>query len=556
MATVFFVLSWILPNHYPPWVNFHSEFLAFLGLGMLAFTALKNSQTFVAVPKVAVAILVLAALPWLQYIAGLVFYAGDAFVSSFYSAGLAVAVAVGYALSLQPNRITEKAWLLPAYVLSTAAVVSSVIAVLQWLSLTDQINTFVAVTDIGDRAMANLGQPNQLGSLLLMGMVGLVLLFEFFKISGGTLCLATSLLTWSLVLTGSRTAMLSAAVIVLFLAFKTIECRKAGTLLRLTLTYLLLWSATYALAIFALPFINDGLLLSSGRDIKLMNANGRVAIWLQTLYAIAESPWLGYGWNQTPVAQAAGVLHHPGELTFTNAHNIVLDVLAWVGLPLGLVITLAFLYWLVTRLTEVRNTGAVYAAAMLLIIIVHSMLEFPFAYAYFLLMAGLLMGVIEAAHPTATATRISKRLPIVVLAVLAMVGCYSAYEYVLIEEDYRVARFENLRVGQTEEGYVRPNILIHTQLGDLLTALRQPAVREMEPIKLERLRKVSLRFGFRPLVFRYALALGLNSQPAAATQEMLKFRSMFGLNAYQRFKSELRRLQVEKYPELAVIDLP
>jgi hypothetical protein len=90
----------------------------------------------------------------------------------------------------------------------------------------------------------------------------------------------------------------------------------------------------------------------------------------------------------------------------------------------------------------------------------------------------------------------------------------------------------------------------------LLTALRQPAVRGMDNLQMERLRTVSLRFGMRPLVFRYALALALNGKPAAAEHQMQVFRGMFGERTYQRFKTELRRLQAEKYPELAAIRLP
>ena len=203
-----------------------------------------------------------------------------------------------------------------------------------------------------------------------------------------------------------------------------------------------------------------------------------------------------------------------------------------------------------------QSTQAIYAMAMLLPFLVHSLLEFPFAYAYFLLTAGLLIGVIEADCVMKTTYGVSRRMAGVALAVLAGIGAYSAYEYLLIEEDYRVARFENLRVGTTPADYSQPPILIHTQLAALMTVLRQPAVRSMDSMQMEQLRKVSLRFGMRPLVFRYALALGLNGEPAAADQQMQVFRGMFGERAYQSFKTEMRNLQAEKYPELVLVELP
>ena len=89
-----------------------------------------------------------------------------------------------------------------------------------------------------------------------------------------------------------------------------------------------------------------------------------------------------------------------------------------------------------------------------------------------------------------------------------------------------------------------------------MTVLRQPAVRSMDRMQMEQLRKVSLRFGMRPLVFRYAVALGLNGEPQAANRQMQVFRGMFGERAYQRFKAEIRNLQIEKYPELKLVELP
>ena len=556
MTLIFFSLAWLMPNHYPPWVNFHSEFLAFLGLGFLTVTSLKKFHGNIAVPRIAVAAFALATIPWAQHIAGLVFYTGDAFVSSFYCIGLAVAINLGCGHSSQRAETGGEGWMLPAHFLLIAALASGLIAVLQWLSLTDSFATFITPTDIGDRAMANLGQPNQLGTLLLMGVVALVLLFEMLKISQLLLILGAAFLTWAIVLTESRTTMLSALVIAGFLLYKIRTRQLSGAPLRLQNLHIVLWLSLFCLAVLSLPWVNSALLLAADRDVALLNNNGRVVIWLQTLYAIYEAPWFGYGWNQSPVAQSVGALYYPGELAFTNAHNIVLEVVAWVGLPLGLIITAGFVYWLNARVKGVQSTQAICAMAMLLPVLVHSLLEFPFAYAYFLLTAGLLIGVVEAACVTNVRYFFNRRVASVALAILSVVGCYSAYEYLLIEEDYRVARFENLKVGTTPSDYSQPHILVHTQLAALVTALRQPAVRGMSSVDMERLRKASLRFGMRPLVFRYAVALGLNGQPVAADQQMQMFRGMFGERAYQRFKTEIRTLQAENYPELGALKLP
>ena len=555
MGLIFFAFAWLLPNHYPPWVNFHSEFLAFLGLGAMLGTFLWRPAQALRLPLPAMALLVLAAAPWLQHAAGLVFFAGDALVSSYYLVGLAVAITLGYSCTLpagSAGSAPEAAGLLPfAMMLLAAALLSAVLGFLQWLSLTDALTTAVMHLEPGERVMASLGQPNQLASLLLMGMVALAFVFERRGIGRLGLFLGTTFMTWVIVLTGSRTAILSALAIVLFLLFKK---RSGGSLL--PAGFLGIWFAGFVLATLAMPSVNELLLLSDGRDVALTDSNGRVMIWQQTVAAIAEAPWLGYGWNQTPVAQATGALQYPGTLFFSNAHNLVLDLCTWVGLPLGIALSAACAYWLCTRMKWAHTTEAVYAMAMLLPVAVHSMLEFPFAYAYFLLAAGLLMGVVEASTVVARPFNLSVRAGWGVLALLAAIGGYQSYEYILVEEDYRVARFENLRVGRTPEDYRAPVIRLSTQLKALLSVLRQPAVPAMTAAQMESLRQVSLRFGFRPLVFRYAVALGLNDDPAGASRQMQVLRGMYGEHYYQATKMEMERLAAAEYPQLSAVRLP
>ncbi len=555
MGLILYALAWLLPNHYPPWVNFHSEFLAFLGLGAMLGALLWRKATTIGVPKWVPALLVLAAVPWVQHLAGLVFFAGDALVSSYYLVGLAAAITLGYscASSTRPaGEVPGVASFLPfAMALLAAALLSALLGFLQWLSLTEVLTTAAMHIEPGERVMANLGQPNQLASLLLMGMVALAFIFEQRGIGRSGLFLAAAFMTWVIVLTGSRTAILSALAIVLFLLLKK---RYKGD--SLPPRFLVIWFAGFVLAILAAPSIHEFLLLSDGRNVALTDQNGRALIWQQTIAAIADAPWLGYGWNQTPVAQATGALQHPGVLFFSNAHNLVLDLCAWVGLPLGIALSAACAYWFFTRIKRARSPEAVYAMAMLLPVAVHSMLEFPFAYAYFLLTAGFLIGVVEAWTVRARPWNLPGRAGWGMLAVLAAIGAYMGYEYLLVEEDYRVARFENLKVGQTPDDYRVPDIRVNTQFGALLRVLRQPAVPAMTALQMESLRQVSLRFGFRPLVFRYAVALGLNGDPEGASRQMRVLRGMYGETYYLATKMEIERLAAAEYPQLSAVRLP
>ena len=71
----------------------------------------------------------------------------------------------------------------------------------------------------------------------------------------------------------------------------------------------------------------------------------RLGMWMQIIHAIGERPWFGYGWNQTSVAVVESI--HFNTVKFgLIAHNIVLDLLVWNGLPLGFLIIAYFAIWL------------------------------------------------------------------------------------------------------------------------------------------------------------------------------------------------------------------
>lgn len=543
-------LAWLAYDHYRPWVNFHSEALAFLGIGLLAVSrSLGGSASIASAPRIAWWVMAVALLPWLQYMLGIGLFAGDALLASLYLCGLGAAIWLGdsYATA-SPESDTG---LMPIfYVLWFVALASTAIGLLQWLNLQGALAMYVVQTDAGDRAMGNLGQPNQLATLLLMGMAALAWTFERKRIGSLGLLVGVAFMTIGLVLAQSRAGMLGALSMAVFLIWKN-HLRPS----RIAPRWIFAWLLAYGAAVWLLPYVHDLLLMSGGRSVNLQD-NARVTIWKQMLSGISQSPWLGYGWNETPTAHAAGSLAVPGSMTYTNAHNVVLDILAWNGVPLGLLLTGACVYWFVSRMRGATQSNAVYAMACLLPIAVHSMVEYPFAYSYFLLTAGLMVGIVEASYRGARTIKLNLRWVGGALAIWFAVGSYMIYEYLLIEEDFRVVRFENLRIGQTPKEYEVPNVWMLSHMSSMLKAARQQALPGMSAEELENLRKASLRFPYGSLGLRNALALGLNGDPKGATRQMAVIRGMYGEYYYQAAVSVMRTLQKEKYPELSQVVTP
>ena len=549
-GVLLFAAAWLSYDHYRPWVNFHSESLAFAGVGLLvASRCVRVSSQSKLTSKIVLWVSAVMLIPWAQYFFNISLFAGDAVMASVFIYGFAAALWLGFSYATDPE---NERLLFPVFcVLWVVAIVSAAIGLLQWLNLQEIFTVYVVQTDFGDRAMGNLGQPNQLATLMLIGIASLAWSFEKKRIGTVGLIVGLAFLTLGLVLTQSRAGMLSALAISGFLIWKSRLC-----MTQLRPSYIFGWVASYGLGLLVVPFVQDFLLLGAGRSMNVVADVARPIIWKQVLVGISYAPWFGYGWNQTPTAHSFGSVAVPGSLTYTNAHNIVLDMLAWNGIPFGLFLTGLCGWWFVSRINRISQVNALYAMAALLPVLMHSMVEYPFAYSYFLLTAGLMIGIVEAAHAGTNIVILKSRWIAASLVLWFVIGGCIVYEYLQVEKDFVVVRFENLRVGQTPSDYTAPKIVLLSHMGAMLDAFRQKPKPNMSPEALESLKQASLRFSQGPLNLRYAIALGLNGFPTDATRQFAVIRGMYGPSYYQAAVFSMRELQAEKYPELSQVLTP
>ncbi len=542
-----FCLSWLLPNHYIPWLNFDSEALAFVSIALLSVAILIDRKGG-AIPWIGSALCVAAAatIPWFQYALGISPMAGDAWMASFYLIGWAIAILIGYRLA---TGSADQSVPPLFHMLWVAALLSAAIGLLQWLKLDESMGIYVAQTDVGDPAMGNLAQPNQLGTLLLMGIAAFTYIFERQVIGKLTLALGIAVLTYVLMLTHSRAAMVGVFAMGLFLLAKHSTLRP-----RLARWHIVAWMVFFVLVSLASPTIDQALMLTVDRE-PLFTVNGRALIWQQALEGIRQSPWAGYGWNQTFAATSAGALQYPGVLIASYAHNALLDIMAWNGIPLGLVLIGLGGYWFCTRLYRARTSAGVYAMACLLPLCLHSMVELSFAYSYFLLAAGLLMGVAEVSLRSRSVWQSQRAATAAAFAIWAGVGACMAYEYTLIEEDVRVTRFENLRVGATDAAYQIPSVHLLSHMATLQRATRLRAKPHMPAQQLEDMRLAVQRIPNGGMTLRYAMALALNDDPAGAVRVMNVLYGVYGPQYYVSAK-QVWDDNAQTYPVLQTIALP
>ena len=120
-------------------------------------------------------------------------------------------------------------------------------------------------------------------------------------------------------------------------------------------------------------------------------SSSRFAIWRDTLALIRMQPWGGVGfgefnlaWTMTPSPQRPVAL-------FDHTHNLPLQLAVELGLPLAAAV-MALLLWALWRGARnawqaIGSTGIAQRSAMLMVLMIglHSLLEYPLWYSYFLL---------------------------------------------------------------------------------------------------------------------------------------------------------------------------
>jgi O-antigen ligase len=556
---ILLLASWLQPLHILPWVSWHSEVLAFAALAWFfsveLFIRIKSRQAFVVVPRVAMAPLALGLAVMIQFGAGQIQFFGDALILSVYLACCAMVIGVGRAWGehdalAQTTSDSQPLLGQLAVIVLIGAAASVLIALVQVFNVWGEAD-WISRIDGFRRPNSNIGQPNNFATLLLMGIASLAFLLEAKRLSTTLAVILLVLLTLGIAMSESRTGLLSAMVLTAWWFHKRQIFKRKGAVALVATGWVSLLFLVWAWPLF-ITFSQHG----EGLAQINVSAGGRLVAWPQLLEAVMQRPWFGWGLREVSEAHNAVLSHYASGEPFTYAHNIVLDLAIGLGLPMTALILGLFAYWAWRRLKAVDASATWYCIALAIPLAVHSMLEFPFSYVYFLVPVLLAVGVLEAATAPRSIVRLRTSFTTLGAASLFLLMIWSAVEYVAIEEDFRVARFEALRVGQTPSDYNRPKVHLLTQLDVMLAASRMVPLPEMSPTDIELLRSAAMRFPWTAIQNRYALSLALNGNPDEAIRQLRVMRAMHGEKHYQALKANWELLASDKYPQLGQLKLP
>jgi O-antigen ligase len=390
MALGLLCLMVCLPFAFTPFTalihSFYSEWVAIvLGLCALGCVLSARYWTPYLVPRIALLPLGLAAYLLLQAAFNSDVAAGHAGMAVGYLVWAAFLMALAHAIRKEVGLETL------ADVLAWSLLIGGL-----WNCAAEWVNRSVGLTP----GLGAIGQSNNYADYLALASASLLYLYARNKVPGIVALVPGAVLAAGLTASPSRSVWLYVTAVTVLGWVRDLGAKDATQPRRLAIgctvflgLYLICqisapWLASYGL--WQSP-------TSSGQMLaEVHGASPRLHIWTAAWRMFSESPWFGTGWGQFDWEYFLLGQRHP-DLVFRveHAHNLLIHLLAELGsVPVLLAVGGAIL-WLNGSVKEAFTLTRWWILALLTVLGIHSMLEYPLWYAHFLGICAVLLGMGE-----------------------------------------------------------------------------------------------------------------------------------------------------------------
>ncbi|MBI3902382.1 MAG: O-antigen ligase C-terminal domain-containing protein [Nitrosomonadales bacterium] len=397
-------LMWALPfllyYHAYPLTTFYQEWSAVV-LGMCAMLLLATGRQRYEIPRIVMLPIGLLLLALLQFALGGLPYFGQVLLIAEYLLWAVLLIMLGRQLRAEFGLPALSAAL--ALFLLAGTELNAMIGIMQhysWHTIFDAVIT----AKIASAVYGNLGQPNHYADYIMLGLVSLGLLRTHWRMPAWQVALPAAPLLFVLVLSGSRSAWLYLLCIV---AMAWLWQRRDAAF-RPLLHYCLMLILGFGLMhlIVYLPGLSAA--SSSVTTVDRMMAPGsasfgwsgsiRLHIWYEAGLTFIQHPLLGAGYGQFawqhfllgPVLRDTGIVG-----LYNNAHNLLMQMAAETGLA-GLLILFGTLgLWVRQAYQAQRSVYHWWGYGLLAVLGIHSLVEYPLWYTYFLGITALTLGMLD-----------------------------------------------------------------------------------------------------------------------------------------------------------------
>ena len=536
-------LMWVLPflyyRHASPLTTFYQEWgAAVLGLCAMPLLITQRYWQQPEIPRVVLLPIGLMLLVLVQFFLGKIDYFSQTLLITLYLLWAALLIMLGQRLREEfglPVLVTALAVFLLA-----GAELSTLVGVIQHFHWHSFLNHVISVqTTLA--VFGNMGQPNHFANYISLGLISLGLLHTRWKMRAWQTALIAMPMLFVLVLSGSRSAWLY----LLFMTGLAFLWQRRDKSNRPLLFYSLVLLLGFGLMNFVvqLPWLSGdhgsvttlnrmvegAASLESGggeaaaSEVSVTERSIRLHIWYEAWLIFTQFPLLGagfgqFGWQHFLLGPS---LHNTNIIgLYNNAHNLVMQTAAEMGLA-GLLILFGTLTLWVRQLRNAPHTFYHWwGGCLLAVLAIHSLLEYPLWYAYFLGVAALTLGVMDSTTyrlELRNAGRLSVA-SILLLGVLSMAQVWQGYRHL---EDLTSMRQAPARA----EDYFNELLSAHSQA--LLQPWVEVAISGMMEGRVDNLADMHdlnanvMHFvPIRTVVYREVLMLALSGEQAAAQLQL------------------------------------
>ncbi|WP_434630774.1 Wzy polymerase domain-containing protein [Chromobacterium sp. CV08] len=381
----------------PQWFGEINVIWLLLAAGALL---LPSGRLFDAMPRAGWWCLLLAAIWGLQPQFVSLMFPGMSYATALGWLALALLASVTASLRGAFGEREFAVWLARAIIVG--GLVQSLIGAAQLTGLAPALGLFYDGSHPTTNIFGHIGQRNQYAHYLMWSVISGVYLFAVRRLGRGWLTALTLWMALMLAWAGSRTTLLYLLAMAALAALWWWRNRNETS--RRLLAAMSAVCAVILAAQFALPLVNHLVSLLTHADVEnasgvaRLAANGddmgarRFTEMHKAWMTFRAHPLWGVGWSQyaaesvrlQQLPQFAAAGYNSG--LFTNAHNLVLQLLAEMG-GVATALVLGGFVWVALPFFRRRaEPEGVLALGCLAVTLTHSMLEYPLWYYYFLAM--------------------------------------------------------------------------------------------------------------------------------------------------------------------------
>lgn len=384
------VVPFLIPHHRIPLTTFYNQWTA-IALSTLAIIFLLHKQSWKAmqIPWLALAPLGLWCIVLIQYQLGFFSYWQQTFLISLLLLWASLLIVIGAQLK---HLVTmEKLVPVLGWAFVIGGLLSAFIVVLQYIGWDD--SGFILRHKSGGFA-ANLGQVNHLATYLGIALGSLLYLYLSRRINIWAVAITAIVFLIALALTGQRMSWL---YVVLLSVGGWLVARKSTQWHIHFVSSRLLWLIPIFIVVqLLLPLLSMEMPAMPAERIaaSMKGESIRLLLLQQAWEMFIQHPFWGVGWGQFGWHNFEMTQDYPGLQGYADhAHNLLLHLLAETGIFGGLILLSAIVFWFWQQRGVVISAERWWLYATLAVFAIHSLLEYPLWYAYFLGIAALVTGM-------------------------------------------------------------------------------------------------------------------------------------------------------------------